>query len=156
MILCSIAFVHRTVESAPLRAEGCGPETTMSHPCLRCGACCAYFRVAFHWSEAESFLGGTVPSELTAKLDPHRVAMVGTNAVRPYCKALHGVVGETASCSIYVQRPSVCRELVPAWEQGAPSPKCDRARQAHGLLPLQPEDWSSPEDPGIAPMPRSA
>ncbi|HOC10952.1 MAG TPA: YkgJ family cysteine cluster protein, partial [Thermomonas sp.] len=21
------------------------------HPCLSCGACCAYFRVSFHWSE---------------------------------------------------------------------------------------------------------
>lgn len=23
------------------------------HPCLRCGACCAYFRVSFYWREAE-------------------------------------------------------------------------------------------------------
>ncbi|RBC12798.1 YkgJ family cysteine cluster protein, partial [Xanthomonas oryzae pv. oryzae] len=21
----------------------------MAHPCLTCGACCAYFRVSFHW-----------------------------------------------------------------------------------------------------------
>ena len=23
------------------------------HPCLTCGACCAHFRVSFHWSEAD-------------------------------------------------------------------------------------------------------
>ncbi|RBD00840.1 YkgJ family cysteine cluster protein, partial [Xanthomonas oryzae pv. oryzae] len=29
----------------------------MAHPCLTCGACCAYFRVSFHWSEADPALG---------------------------------------------------------------------------------------------------
>ncbi|RBD09468.1 YkgJ family cysteine cluster protein, partial [Xanthomonas oryzae pv. oryzae] len=28
----------------------------MAHPCLTCGACCAYFRVSFHWSEADPAL----------------------------------------------------------------------------------------------------
>ncbi|HET8942428.1 MAG TPA: YkgJ family cysteine cluster protein [Rudaea sp.] len=128
----------------------------MTHPCLRCGACCAYFRVAFHWSEAESFLGGVVPAELTVKLDPHRVAMRDTNRIQPRCVALSGTVGKDASCSIYAQRPSVCRELIPAWERGAASPQCDRARQAHGLRPLQPDDWLAPEGPGLSPLPRSA
>ena len=36
----------------------------MSHPCLRCGACCAWFRVAFHWTEADTVLGGAVPAAL--------------------------------------------------------------------------------------------
>lgn len=128
----------------------------MNHPCLRCGACCAYFRVAFHWSEAESFLGGTVPSERTVKLDPHRLAMRGTDRRHPRCEALLGQVGEQASCAIYIERPSVCRELLPSWEHGAPSPQCDRARQAHGLAPLRPEDWGGPEGPGIEPLTRFA
>ena len=119
----------------------------MNHPCLRCGACCAYFRVAFHWSEAEAFLGGVVPPERTAKLDPHRLAMRGTDRRAPRCESLEGVVGTRAACSIYAQRPSVCRELVPSWESGAPSPQCDRARLAHGLVPLRPEDWAGPEGP---------
>lgn len=50
----------------------------MIYPCLRCGACCAHFRVAFHWSEADFGLGGVVPVELTEKLDAHRLAMRGT------------------------------------------------------------------------------
>ena len=116
------------------------------HPCLRCGACCAHFRVAFHWSEAEAFTGGIVPSELTEKLDPHRLAMRGTDAAKPRCVALDGVVGESARCGIYAQRPSVCREVVPSWEFGAVSAQCDKARRAHGLPLLTPDDWAPPHD----------
>ncbi|WNL45126.1 YkgJ family cysteine cluster protein [Dyella sp. BiH032] len=127
----------------------------MSHPCLRCGACCAHFRVAFHWSEAEAFMGGTVPPELTERIDPHRVAMRGTQARQPHCVALQGAVGTAASCSIYAQRPSVCREVIPAWEFGAPSAQCDKARAAYGLAPLTPEDWIGP-DAGEPVLPQSA
>ena len=116
----------------------------MSHPCTRCGACCAYFRVAFHWSETDAFAAGVVPAALTGALDPHRVAVRGTQARAPRCVALRAEIGVHAACSIYEQRPSVCRELVPAWEQGQPSPQCDRARAAHGLAPLQPHDWAVP------------
>ena len=128
----------------------------MSHPCLSCGACCAHFRVAFHWSEADPFLGGQTPAELTEKLDPHRLVMRGTQAYQPRCTALAGTVGERAACGIYAQRPSPCRELQPAWEFGQPSPQCDRARAAHGLPALSPDSWLDPERPGWAPLPRSA
>ncbi|HET8898365.1 MAG TPA: YkgJ family cysteine cluster protein [Rhodanobacteraceae bacterium] len=119
----------------------------MAHPCLSCGACCAHFRVAFHWFEADAASGGTVPPELAVKLDPHRLAMRGTEAGRtPRCTALQGQVGVAAHCGIYAQRPSPCRELQPAWEFGQPSPQCDRARAAHRLAPLTPADWL----PGVA------
>ncbi|WP_243049739.1 YkgJ family cysteine cluster protein [Dyella sp. RRB7] len=113
----------------------------MLHPCLRCGACCAYFRVAFHWSEADAALGGVVPPALTETLDPHRLVMRGTQASRPRCTALVGTVGEAAHCGIYEQRPSVCREVQPSWEFGAASPQCDKARIAHAMAPLTPDDW---------------
>ncbi|WP_284322286.1 YkgJ family cysteine cluster protein [Dyella acidisoli] len=113
----------------------------MIHPCLRCGACCACFRVAFHWMEAEASLGGHVPAELTEKLDPHRLVMRGTQAYQPRCIALKGTIGEAAHCGIYPQRPSVCREVPPSWEFGEPSPQCDKGRTAHGLPPLTPDDW---------------
>lgn len=128
----------------------------MLHPCLRCGACCAHFRVAFHWSEAEALLGGKVPPELTEKLDHHRVAMRGTNTSQPRCTALQGVVGEAAYCGIYPQRPSVCREMQPSWEFGAISAQCDKARLAHGLLVLRPEDWLNPLNAGEPLQPHSA
>lgn len=114
-----------------------------------CGACCAHFRVAFHWSEAEAFLGGQVPPELTAKLDPHRRVMCGTQNKPLRCVALQGEIGVAASCGIYAQRPSVCREVVPAWEFGAPSPQCDKARAGHGLSPLSPQDWIDPSGAGL-------
>lgn len=113
----------------------------MTHPCLRCGACCAHFRVAFHWSEADITMAGEVPPALTEKLDPHRLVMRGTQASRPRCVALVGVVGKEVHCGIYTQRPSVCREVQPSWEFGTPSPQCDKARVAHGMLPLAPQDW---------------
>ena len=139
-----------------MRASGCALASSMLHPCLRCGACCAHFRVVFHWSETEAFLGGKVPLELTEKLDHHRVAMRGTNTSRPRCAALQGVVGEAAHCRIYSQRPSVCREVQPSWEFGALSAQCDEARLAHGLMVLRPGDWLDPFDAGEPLLPQSA
>ena len=113
----------------------------MGHPCLSCGACCAFFRVAFHWSESDHFPSGMTPSSLTEKFELHRLVMRGTQAYAPRCIALHGVVGEQAHCGIYRFRPSPCHDLQPAWESGLPSSQCDRARLAHGLTPLSPESW---------------
>lgn len=102
------------------------------------------YRVAFHWSEADPELGGGVPTELTEVLDPHRLVMRGTQARVPHCIALEGAVGGPTRCGIYAQRPSPCRELLPAWENGQPSPQCDRARARHGLPPLTPAHWREP------------
>lgn len=111
------------------------------HPCLSCGACCAHFRVSFHWSEADPALGGSVPVELTEVMDPHRLAMRGTWARHPRCTALDAEIGKHSRCTIHPQRPSPCRDMGAAWENGQPSPQCDRARTAHGLAPLTPADW---------------
>ena len=113
----------------------------MPHPCLTCGACCATFRVGFHWSEAAPDLGGTVPPALVEPLDPHRVAMRGTWAKAPRCVALDAEIGVRARCSIHAVKPSVCREVAASWESGAPSAQCDKARIAHGMAPLAPADW---------------
>mgnify|MGYP001556287364 CR=1 FL=1 len=128
----------------------------MVHPCLRCGACCACFRIAFHWSETDPFLGGTVPAELTEKLDPHRVVMRGTQARDPHCIALQGTIGVAASCGIHAIKPSVCREVAPSWEFGQHSPQCDKGRIRHGLEPLTAQDWIDPEGDAPQPLPRSA
>jgi len=114
----------------------------MSHPCLSCGACCAWFRVGFHWSEAASELGGPVPPALTTPIGPHRVAMLGTLSSPSRCVALDAEVGVYSRCSIHPVRPSVCREVAASWEFGEASEKCDRARVAHGLPLLTPADWS--------------
>lgn len=119
----------------------------MANPCIACGACCAYYRVAFYWAEAEPFLGGRVPAPLTVKLDPHRLAMAGTLARPARCTALGGTIGEDVRCSIYAERPSPCRELRPAGLDGGASEQCDRARRAHGLPPLTADDWVDPLEP---------
>lgn len=107
------------------------------HPCLQCGACCAAFRVAFHWSETDAHPSGSTPSALTEPLDRHRVVMRGTYGGAVRCAQLLGRIGIDARCGIYAQRPSPCRDLQPAGARGQPSPQCDRARAAHGLPALE-------------------
>lgn len=104
-------------------------------PCLTCGACCAYYRASFHWTEADD-AGGTVPVGSTEDFDAFRRAMKGTNQPNPRCVALDGEIGVRVACSIYGARSSVCREFPPAWQNGEPNEKCDRARIAWGLEPI--------------------
>lgn len=115
-----------------------------ANPCLSCGACCAYYRVSFHWSEAEKALGGTVPASLTEELTPFLRCMAGTNQKHPRCVALRGVIGRRVRCRIHARRPSTCREFGPAWESGAVRAsddglaRCNAARAAWGLVALEP------------------
>lgn len=113
----------------------------MARPCRSCGACCAGFRVAFHWSEAAPELGGGTPPALTARLDAHRVAMRGTFAEPIRRVALGGMPGRATACTIHAARPSPCRDLQVSWEHGAHVPQCDRARARHGLAALTSADW---------------
>lgn len=105
--------------------------TAESDPCLRCGACCAAFRVDFSVHETEE-LGGSVPQGLAVDVTPCIARMRGTDHTRPRCAALTGQVGVRSACAIYEWRPSPCREF----EAG--SDACERARARHGLAPLMP------------------
>ena len=115
-------------------------ETTMNevNPCLTCGACCAHFRASFYWAEADDAAGGTVPVNLTERMDMHRRAMKGTNQNNPRCIALEGEIGSCVRCTIYESRPSVCRDFAYSWQNGVHSIRCDQARAAWGLPPLEP------------------
>ncbi len=107
------------------------PVNAMStHPCLSCGACCASFRVDFSVYESED-MGGCVPQGLVVEVTGHTARMRGTDYARPRCAALTGQVGQRAACGIYEWRPSPCREF----EAGGAA--CNRARQRHGLAPLE-------------------
>ncbi len=112
------------------------------NPCQSCGACCAYFRVSFYWSETDPALGGTVPAEMTRKLDDFRSCMCGTDQKNPRCAALEGTIGEAVNCTIYEQRPTPCREFGVDWADGAllytpeDLARCTQARAAWGLPPL--------------------
>jgi hypothetical protein len=108
------------------------------NPCLNCGACCAHFRVSFYWSEADSTAGGQTPPGLSVKLTPYLSAMRGTDQVPPRCVALEGDIGKRVRCAIHPLRPSPCRDFRASWVDGLRSERCDRARAAHGLPPLEP------------------
>ncbi len=94
-----------------------------------------------YWSEAD---GRGIDAALVTRLDPMRVAMRVDDAVNLRCVALAGTVGDDTRCRIYANRPTPCRELQAAWEDGTPSPQCDRARARHGLPALTPLDWQGP------------
>jgi Fe-S-cluster containining protein len=111
-----------------------------NHPCLSCGACCAYYRVSFHWSETLADSIG-VPLELTKSISPHKNAMNGTNQKKPSCTSLRGVVGIATSCNIYENRPSTCRTFKPSFEDGIQNVNCEQARLSKGLEYLTVADW---------------
>ncbi|WP_374347085.1 YkgJ family cysteine cluster protein [Chitinimonas sp.] len=110
--------------------------------CLRCGACCAAFRVSFDRSELDSE-GGKVPDGLADTETASLCRMRGTDYAQPRCVALQGKVGERVSCAIYAERPGPCREFAPLAELGIFSPACNRARRRHGLpdLPADQTDY---------------
>jgi hypothetical protein len=99
------------------------------HPCLRCGACCAAFRVDFSVQEVDTE-GGSVPAGLAVEVTASTSRMRGTDHLPVRCAALTGRVGERAACGIYEWRPSPCRELEPG------SDACGLARARHGLAAL--------------------
>jgi Fe-S-cluster containining protein len=68
----------------------------------------------------------------TEKLDDRYAAMKGTDSVSPRCTCLVGDVGKSARCSIYLKRPSPCREFLIHGEAGE-NQRCNQARIRHGL-----------------------
>lgn len=132
---CSSVYVGIDLETFP-----------RENPCLHCGACCAYYRVSFYWAEADKDQGGVVPLELTEELTGFRRCMQGTNQKQPWCLALKGEIGGTVRCTIYLRRPTPCREYGVKWEHGIlrASPdeleRCNQARAAWGMPSLS---WSA-------------
>jgi Fe-S-cluster containining protein len=105
------------------------------NPCIRCGACCASFRVDFAVEELETN-GGHVPDGLTVEVNGSTCRMRGTDHASPRCAALVGTVGATAHCGIYEWRPAPCREFGLRAPLGLGDEACTRARARHGLPPL--------------------
>lgn len=113
-------------------------------PCLSCGACCAAFPVVFPRSYVGT--GGVPRAWVEPGPHPTQVRLRGTGGETPRCAALAGQIGG-ARCTVYADRPGVCRSFEPAWLGGVPNPYCDQARARHGLPPLAP-DWPTREPIG--------
>ena len=109
--------------------------SNQDNPCVRCGACCASFRVDFARAELGSE-GGQVPDGLAVEVTDHVCRMRGTDHASPRCAALTGRVGIDARCGIYEWRPSPCREFGMLAPLGRGDDACTRARARHGLPPL--------------------
>jgi Fe-S-cluster containining protein len=113
------------------------------HPCLSCGACCAYYRVSFYSSEISSDRL-RVPEQMVVSINADESVMKGTDKVEDTrCIALSGLVGTDARCSIYKNRPSPCRRFQASFEYGAKEPRCDEARKIHGLAALTLRDYDA-------------
>lgn len=115
-----------------------------NNPCISCGACCAYFRASFYWTESDLATPDGVPRELTEHLQSHYLVMKGTDSRTPWCIALKGIIGAGVRCGIYDRRSSVCRNFPTSWENGVHNERCDKARAGWGLPPLARESRPRP------------
>ena len=91
----------------------------MSFDCVTCGACCAYsdsWPVFIGTGDAEG-----IPDELIDS-EHGRMLCHGNR-----CAALAGELGNRAQCSVYANRPLVCREFQPGSED------CVTVRRSFGL-----------------------
>jgi hypothetical protein len=98
--------------------------SVVQSPCNACGACCSY---AADWPrftlEDDAYIARIAP-ELVSE------SMSGMRCDGARCSALLGKVGVATSCSIYAQRPEVCRDCQ------AGDDACTIARERFGLPPL--------------------
>ena len=117
------------------------------NPCLDCGACCAFYRASFYWTEADDISIKGVPVNMTDEHPPYYRIMKGTNSKQPYCIALKGIIGVNVFCSIYENRSSVCKAFIPSWENGEHNERCDKARAFYGLKPITPEYYDEHDKP---------
>ncbi len=95
-----------------------------SSPCQTCGACCEY---SADWPRF------TLESDATLALIPEKFIAANLSGMRclgDRCSALSGTVGTATACTIYANRPEVCRTCQPGDDA------CSMARQRHGLPPL--------------------
>jgi Fe-S-cluster containining protein len=89
--------------------------------CMRCGACCAYSAAWPRFTlEDEAAL---------ARLPPALVAAGGggMRCVEDRCAALTGEIGRETACTVYQDRPLVCRDCEPGDDI------CLMARRRFGL-----------------------
>jgi len=111
------------------------------HPCLMCGACCAYYRVQLEQNEVDN-QNHSIASHLLVEFPQEgQFSLKGTTKKDPRCAALEGKIGESVSCAIYDQRPNCCRAFLASFEDGNRNYRCDAARKAKNLPPLTPEIW---------------
>ena len=93
-------------------------------PCNSCGACCSYSADWPRFTCEDDLALDRLPRDLV------NAAGSGMRCDGGRCRALAGVVGVATSCTVYRDRPDVCRACEPGDEA------CQIARRHHGLPPI--------------------
>lgn len=118
--------------------------STQTSPCQACGACCAYSREWPRFSMESEAQIARIPPDL---VDPSGSGMLARG---DRCAALAGEVGVATACTIYADRPEVCRTCEPGDDA------CTMARARHALpsLPLaEPDSLRDEQVPSPFPRP---
>jgi Fe-S-cluster containining protein len=88
-------------------------------PCTTCGACCAY---SAEWPRFTC-----EEEDAIARLPESLVTLSGMRCEGDRCAALSGIVGVATLCTVYADRPDVCRACEPGDDA------CQMARERYGL-----------------------
>jgi uncharacterized protein len=112
---------HRPGASPRFGADGETGTRPATFDCQSCGACCAFSAEWPRFSTESDEALDRLPAELVAD------DLSGMRCDGARCMALVGRVGEWTGCSVYEDRPDVCRACVPGGED------CAMARAAWGL-----------------------
>lgn len=100
-----------------------------ANPCMSCGACCAHFRIMLYADEVSPV--GQLSRALVEPVGGV-FCMKGTDKFPPRCIALEGELGQAVRCTIYADRPQVCREFNEYELDGSPNTRCFKLR---GITP---------------------
>lgn len=87
--------------------------------CTKCGACCSTDPLCDSYVDATPQEAALIPAEHLLERGPHGWYPLRVKKDRQghtVCVAFRGVIGYRANCSIYNNRPAMCKELEPGSE----------------------------------------
>lgn len=109
--------------------------------CLDCGVCCATFRIMFNKKENPQMSKHEQRIHFISK---DTYIMKGSERFgKGKCNALVGTINKDAYCSIYEDRPNVCRAYQRVLPNGKINPRCIQARNTY-LKRLKKESKNKP------------
>ena len=107
--------------AASREREGAVPPSDQSALCQACGACCAYSAEWPRFSLEDDAALDRIPPALVDD------SLARMRCVGDRCSALAGEIGVATACTIYADRPDVCRACLPGDDA------CLMARRRFGL-----------------------
>lgn len=100
--------------------------------CQECGACCTYFKIIFNPKENPQVT--KLGKDIFFVRKDGRAVMNGTDKFnKGRCVALTGEINTFVSCSVYDNRPDVCRQFQRVLPDGFINPRCLQAREDYEI-----------------------